>query len=300
MLGYACINTELRANNVFTNRTMRKKTFLEKGLPYVSQLSLQNCRDLLSILQWNETNNIRFFRISSNLFPWCSEYSFYDLPDVDEIFDILQQIGKFAKEKQHRLTFHPDHFCKLASPKEEVLINTIKELEFHSFLMDCMGLSNTTYNKINIHVGATYGDKEETAKRFCLNFCKLSSNLQSRLTVENDDRASLFSAYDLYTMIHKFIDIPIVFDYHHHRFCSSDLNEVEALEMSLSTWQDVKPATHYSDSRQVEQNDTKIKPQAHSDYIFTKIDTYNLDFDIMLESKMKEKALLLYRDKIQC
>ena len=33
-LGYACINTLLKSNGIFTNRTMRRKTFDSKGLDY--------------------------------------------------------------------------------------------------------------------------------------------------------------------------------------------------------------------------------------------------------------------------
>ena len=57
-LGYACINMELsqqpKSKRVTTNRSMIRRTFDEKGLPYASELALANCRDLLKILQWNE------------------------------------------------------------------------------------------------------------------------------------------------------------------------------------------------------------------------------------------------------
>ena len=69
-LGYACINTELssRKVKVSTNRTMRRKTFDEKGLDYVSEIILQNVTDLLTILEWNAENDINFFRMSSEMF----------------------------------------------------------------------------------------------------------------------------------------------------------------------------------------------------------------------------------------
>ena len=53
-LGYACINTVLKENNIFTNRTMRRKTFDAKGLDYVSDLSLQNVKDLKTHILWND------------------------------------------------------------------------------------------------------------------------------------------------------------------------------------------------------------------------------------------------------
>ena len=77
-LGYACINMTLREKNIFTSRTMRKKTFLEKGLPYASELILNNVKDLVKILQWNYKNNVEVFRISSVIMPWASEYEMED------------------------------------------------------------------------------------------------------------------------------------------------------------------------------------------------------------------------------
>ena len=43
-------------------RDMRKETFQQKGLPYVSQLAMENCQALKAIIQWNHENGIRFFR----------------------------------------------------------------------------------------------------------------------------------------------------------------------------------------------------------------------------------------------
>ena len=75
-LGYACINMGLsslsKSKRVTTNRSMIRRTFLEKGLSYASELALQNCLDLEKIIQWNEDNDIKFYRMSSDLFPWAS------------------------------------------------------------------------------------------------------------------------------------------------------------------------------------------------------------------------------------
>ena len=70
-LGYACINMTLseKKPKVTTNRSMIKRTFLEKGTDYAAELSLLNCRDLVEILKWNVENDIKFFRLSSNIFP---------------------------------------------------------------------------------------------------------------------------------------------------------------------------------------------------------------------------------------
>lgn len=75
-------------------------------------------------------------------------------------------------------------------------------------------------NKINIHVGGVYGGKEETIKRFAQNYRRLSEPCRRRLTVENDDVASGYSMQYLMTL-HDLCgrQLPLVFDFHHHRFC---------------------------------------------------------------------------------
>ena len=303
-LGYACINTVLntlpKSRRVTTNRSMVKRTFKERGLPYASELALQNCKDLLTVLKWNHANGIHFFRLSSDLFPWSSEYNISDLPDYDDICLALQEAGDFAHDNGHRITTHPGPFNVLGSPKEDVVTKTIKELNTHSEIFDMMGLPDSPYAKINIHVGGTYGgDFAGTAERWCRNFFKLSVNCQNRLTVENDDKASMWSTRHLYDYIHKVIHIPIVFDYHHHKFCTGGQTEQEALELAMSTWHGVTPVVHYSQDRSVEHNDPKIRPQAHSDSYWTAIETYGHNIDVMLECKHKEQGLFKMRQLLE-
>ena len=95
-LGYACINMQLSyprewgnaprgTERITTNRSMIKRTFQQRGTPYASELGLLNSRDLCKVLEWNEANGFKFYRMSSNLFPWASEYAWEDLPDHDAI-----------------------------------------------------------------------------------------------------------------------------------------------------------------------------------------------------------------------
>ena len=299
-LGYACINKGLSEQSikkrVTTNRTFRKATFDEKGLPHASAIFLQNSKDLLKILQWNEKHNIKFFRLSSQIVSWASEYLLPSLPDYPEIEEVLFECGLFIEEHGMRVTSHPDHFVKLASPNEDVVRNAIRDLEIHGEVFDLLCLPRTHYAKLNIHVGAAYGDKPKALDNFCRNFHRLSDAVKSRLTVENDDRASLYSAHDLYESVYKRLGTPIVFDYHHHKFNTGSLTEREALELSLSTWGDVTPVTHYSQSRSIEHNDPKIKANAHSDSYWEPVEMYGHDFDVMLECKHKEIGLFKMRE----
>ena len=293
-LGYACINMTLGKKGVTTNRSMIKRTFNEKGIPYASELSIQNCRDLIEIIKWNEQNDVKFFRMSSNLFPWSSEYPLSELPHYNRIKNLLAGAGHLVNKYEHRITSHPGPFNVLVSPKENVVQNTITDLSVHGEVFDLMGLSRTPYNKLNIHCNGVYGDKIAAMDRFCKNFERLPESVKTRLTVENDDKASMYSVKDL-MYIHERIGIPIVFDYHHHKFNTGGLTEEEALKLAASTWGDIKPVVHYSESKSLHEGNESIKPQAHSDYISNYIDTYGLDVDIMIEAKAKELTLLEYR-----
>jgi len=305
--GYACINMQLsypkdfgsRTEKVTTNRSMIKRTFVEKGIEYASSLSLLNVLDLQKILEWNVQHGIYFFRLSSNVFPWASEYQLTELPDYEAILAACQRSGAYAKQHGIRLTSHPGPFNKLASPKERVFQNTKRDLEIHGEFFDMLGLPRNHYAKINIHVGAAYNDKPTALYTFKKNFDRLPDSVKTRLTVENDDRESLYSAKELYEGVYQDTGIPIVFDYHHHTFCTGGLSEKDALEIALSTWGKVKPVVHYSESRAEEQKDAKIRPHAHSDYVNGPIDDYGYDLDVMIEAKKKELALfgLLENDR---
>lgn len=320
-LGYACINMTLAKQGISCNRSMIRRTFDAKGVAYASELILENLRNLTKIVSWNNQNEIKVYRMSSNMFPWMSEYEFTDLPDYDKICNLLKGIGTLAMENGQRLSFHPGQFCVLASPNEEVVLNAMNELDKSAQIMDLMGLPESRMAKINIHVGGAYGDKKTALERFCKNFLRLQPSAQARLTVENDDKANMYSVKDLYEGVYKVVGIPIVFDYFHHKFCTGDMTEEEALKLAASTWGDVKPCTHYSESRRAEKKlvieqicknnnitmeqmqdwptlaahykeFSKIKEQAHSDYIKEEIKDYGLDIDVVVEAKAKELAFM--------
>ncbi len=285
-LGYACINLCLADEGITTNRGMIRRTYLEKGIQYASQLALQNVIALKKIMEWNAAEGITVFRITSELFPWASEYKLEAMPDFHEIRQTLEEAGKIPI----RVSTHPGPFNKIAG-SGATLANTINDLEIHSALFDLMGLPPSHWNKINVHVGGAYGDKLETIQRFAQNFKLLSSNLQKRLTVENDDKGGLYTVADLHAL-YEISGIPVVFDYFHHRLHPGTQSEEEAFMTAYETW-DVKPIFHFSSSRR-EYEDPTAKKEAHADYIYERINTYGKDVDIVLEAKMKEKALQKY------
>jgi len=296
-MGYCCICLSLDKEGVTTNRGMVKKTFLREGLKYVSELALKNTSDLIRIIKFNAENSIKMYRISSDIFPWMSEYEIDDLPDIKEILNNLEEAGRIAKEAGQRLSYHPSHFCVIASLNPEVVVKSVKELRQHAEIMDKMGLERSHKYPMNIHINTTKPSKEESAERFIEEYNKLPDTVKSRLVLENDDKKSQFTPTDLYTLIYKRIGVPITYDYLHHKCNPDELSEKEALELCISTWPENIPAlTHFSDSRKLFE-DSSVKDVAHSDWIWSKIETYGKVFDIELEVKMKDLALLKYLDK---
>ena len=293
-LGYCCICLSLADQGVTTNRGMVKKTFLEKGIEYASKLALQNTQDLIKIIDFNGRSGIRMYRMSSDIFPWCSEYELQNLPDFTEISLNLKMAGDLAVELDQRLSFHPSPYCVIASERNDVVEKSIKELRQHGEIMDLMGLERSHKYPINIHINTTKPHKELAAERFINSYANLHESVKSRLVVENDDKKSQFTPSDLYELLYKKIGIPITFDFLHH-VCNPDgLTQEKSLALCLSTWSDnITPLTHFSDSRKLFE-DSSSKEVAHSDWIWSKIETYDKVFDIELEVKMKDLALIKY------
>ncbi len=296
--GYCCINLTLGEqkglDRVTTNRSMVKKTFLERGIPFASETALLNCLDLVKIIRWNNEMGIRMYRMSSDIFPWYSEYEFSDLPHFDQIKMILAEAGSIAREGNQRITFHPSPYSVLASTKEDVVKKALKDLRQHAEIMDMMELDQSHFYPINVHVHTSQPSKEEAAGRFCENFQLLPPSVQRRLVVENDDKKSGFTPVELYELVYKKIQVPLTYDYLHHKCNPSSLNEEEALKLCLSSWPEgTSPIVHYSDSRK-QWEDSSCKDVAHSDWIYEKIQNYGAEFDVEFEVKMKERALLKY------
>jgi len=296
-LGYCCINLSLRNKPITVNRTCRKATFKEKGMSHVSQLVLQNIRDLIEIIKWNHKNGFVVYRMSSDMIPWMSEYEIKDLPDYKKISALLSGAGILAMKYGQRLSLHPGPFNVLGSPNPVLVNKTQKELRQHAEIMDLMGLPQSRQYPINIHCNGVYGDKNATMERWSDNYLNLSKSAQARLVVENDDKGSMYSVKDLYQGIFSKVKVPITFDFHHHRFQPGDLSEQEAFELAMSTWQyhNIKPLFHYSSCRRTFE-DPKSKAQAHADFVYEKINTYGHAVDIEVEAKAKEVAVLKYHE----
>lgn len=290
-LGYACMNRTLRdrTKSIRCNRNMQQATFEDRGLDYASELALENVRDLVRILKWNISHEISFYRCTSHLFPWNSEYSLSELPDWPEISYHLNTAGELITEHDIRFSFHPSHYVKLASDSPDTLSRAIEDLNNHGAWMDVIGLPQTPEYPINIHVGGVYGDKEKTAQRLRDNLELVDSSVRDRLTLENDDRAGGWSISEL---VREFGDlVPITFDYHHHQF-SSELPYRRGFELARETWP-CRPVTHYSEPARLWETDQN--PVAHSEVVQDLPEWLVRDSDVMLEAGEKERSIFWIR-----
>lgn len=294
--GYCCINLTLeKERGIKIGRGMIKRTFKSKGTKYAGELAEANIRDMIEIIKWNNQQGIKVYRMSSNMFPWMSEYKITELPNFNKIHKLLQEAGKLAMDNGQRLGFHPGQFNILVSPRQDVVEKTIIELDQHSQIMDLMGLPRNHWASINIHLGGSYGDRESAKARFIQNFPRLSECTKSRLVLENDDKPAQYSVQDLHD-IWRAVGTPITFDYHHHRCYNDPMPEKQALELAAETWpKGIRQLCHYSSAKKLHE-DSSVIIRAHADYIYENIETYGMDLDIELEVKAKELALIKYNE----
>lgn len=290
-LGYACICTELRKNDIFASRTVRLATLKTKGIDYVKELALQNLRDLLLILKWNKEHDIYFYRLSSEMFPFAGHLEHgYSLEFADSL---LKEIGKYARDNNMRLTMHPGQYDVLSSPSDTVIANTVSDLKNHCEILDRMGMGLDSV--MIIHGGGVYGNKPESLKRLEDNIMKLPENVRNRLVLENCEMS--YCVEDLLDISEK-IGIPIVLDFHHDDIYGSSKPIEEYFDRVFDVWhkRGIKPKVHVSNSVPgIKENDSKTARRKHSDYIqflHNSLLTIKFPIDVMLECKMKEQAIL--------
>ena len=165
VLGYACMNRTLRERDqpVRCNRDMRRSTWESEGLAYASELTRQNVADLLAILRLNRDHDIRFYRCTSTLVPWNSQFDLPDLPDYNALERTARKCGALVEDAGMRLTFHPDQWCKLASDSPD----TVDELA--SSVSDRVGVPVVfDYHHHGLaDRGRTYREGFETAATTC-------------------------------------------------------------------------------------------------------------------------------------
>lgn len=258
----------------------------KKQLAMLSETVVDNCTALMEAVQACHKDKIGCFRLNSRFFPLKThplvKYALDDLPGYEIIVHSLEEVRRFCEKKDIRLTFHPDQFILLSSPKKDVVKNSIADLIYHNELAKIIGA-----DVINIHAGGGYGDKNLAMSRLKKTITELPQSLRNRLTIENDDR--IFSPNDLIPLCHD-LGLPFVYDVHHHRCLPDSLSETEATKLALQTW-NREPLFHLSSPKNRWEGGN---PRPHSDFIDPNdFPTFwrDLSLTVEIEAKNKERAI---------
>lgn len=291
-LGYACINTDLREENIFTSRTLNLSSFSTKGIEYVKKLASDNVEDLFKIIIYNEAHGIRFFRISSCVFPHLGNPKLGQDYDIDFVKDRLKIIGNYAKKHGHRLTMHPGQYTQLGSKNKEVIRQSVLDLSNHVKLLKALGYTPSDGAVLIIHGGGTYGDKQVALKQWRETFLSLPYDIQQYIVLENDEYN--YGIMDLLPLCEE-LQIPFCLDIFHNKISNEKIKLTKPLlKRIFNTWKirSIIPKIHVSEQ------EPNLRKGAHSKtldklplYLFRLPHVFKTPLDIMLEVKDKEVSV---------
>ena len=268
-----------------------------------------------AVIAYCERNGIRMYRMTAALAPYATHP---DLPQfhgqVDECREELAALGATAREAGVRLSTHPGQYVVLNSEDPAVRTAAARDVELQAALLDAMGAGPEAV--CVLHVGGGAGGFEAAMGRFERGLEPLSDRARERLVIENDDRTF---ALGHVLELHRRTGLKVVWDILHHHCNDPDgIPDREALALALATWPaGVLPKIHYSTpktaieerkrrtGRRVERSWALPQLRAHADLIdpigfehFLRETAAGLEFDVMLEAKAKDLALLRLREQL--
>lgn len=228
-------------------------------LARLAKLCQHNAEALLASLGFCAAQGIGAFRINSQILPSKTHpeagYEMAELPGGCDIIRRFRECGAFARERDVRLSFHPDQFVVLNSPTPRTLAHSLAELNYQAEVAEWVGADT-----LNVHGGGAYGDKPSALRALCNTIKRLPASVRSRLTLENDDK--VFTPSDLLPVCAD-TGVPLVYDVHHHRCLPDGLSIEAATEKAVATW-NREPLFHISSPLE---GWAGPQPQRHHDYI---------------------------------
>lgn len=255
----------------------------------LKDVTAQNLHHTKRILHYNIAHEVKLYRFSSSIVPLATH------PEV--LWDFVtpfkeewEELGELVRTFNLRPSFHPNQFTLFTSPREDVTVNAVKDMEFHYKMLEAMGIEDR--GVINIHIGGAYGDKVSTLKRFHENFKALPPHIKKITTLENDDKT-----YDITETLAacEKENIPMMFDYHHHMANTGEHELSHFLQRIFNTWRsrEMLPKVHISSPK------SEKAFRSHADFVsldfilpFLKLaKELGQDFDIMIEAKQKDLAM---------
>lgn len=288
-LSLCCISNIL-AEQGHKFRTMTYKSFSSKerseSLEKLSEIIINNFQVSEKIVRHCKDNNIRGYRLSSDLCPVIKHpdvmLALEDLPNYSEINNSIKDLSNTIKETEIRVSAHPSEYITLTSDDDVKIQHSIIDLELHAEIFDRLNLSQTYYNPLNIHIRKE-GDPKDLSVTFIKNFERLSESVKKRLVLENNDTGNTWTVNNLKKYFYESFGIPVTFDNLHHEMLNHDVSHMDAFFEAYSTW-NCTPIFHYSEGK----NGTR----AHSDMATNLPVHYNKDVLFDVELKNKDYAIL--------
>ena len=283
-LGLCCIFAEEAIRFRTTTATAQAKLSKKDRTAKLRELAAHNAASLYSAIEYCATHGIGCFRVNSQILPLKTHPMLgYDARLLgEEVILAFQRCGDLATSTDTRVSFHPDQFVVLSSPKSRVVKSSLAELEYQAEVAEWIGA-----DVINVHGGGGYGDKPSALQRLAVAVGDLSDRARSRLTLENDDRT--YTPSDLLPVCHD-LRLPLVYDVHHHRCHGDELDIEAATQCAMETW-NREPLFHVSSPRDGWGSNN---PRSHSDYIDLRdFPPFwdGLDITVEVEAKAKELAI---------
>jgi len=283
-IGYACIAIGLAGAN---QKSCIQKNATEAKL---NELIEHNLNALEVMIDYNVENNIKLFRISSDIIPFGSS-PVNQLKWWKTFESILQRIGSKIKKSNMRVSMHPGQYTVLNSLDEDVVNRAILDLDYSARVLDSLELSEK--NKIILHIGGIYQNKPQAIERFCVNYNRLNEAVKRRLVIENDDKS--YNISDVLE-IGEIMKIPVVFDNLHNAVNPYDTihSEVYWLNECKKTWREIDGVQkiHYSQQALEKRTGSHSATIRINEFLefYNQIDHDNID--IMLEVKDKNLSAI--------
>lgn len=281
------------SENLTTSRTCR----LSNATPLrLRELTAQNLAALDRVLSFLDREDIRLYRISSNLIPFAS-HPINTVKWWTEFAADFRHLGSRIRRLGVRVSMHPGQYTVLNSPSPAIVAAAFAELKYQARLLDALGTGRSS--KIVIHVGGLYGGTESDAiARFIERAQRLPKGVLERLVIENDDR--LFDADEVLT-VHRALGIPVVFDWLHHQANPCARPVADVLNDIFNTWTaaDGRPKIHMSSQAAGGPPGAHANDVAVADVLAFLRVAPQKPFDCMLEAKEKDRALLRLRKALR-
>ncbi len=256
----------------------------KKLLPVTSKKSARETMERLTeVAKYVNRLGIDFYRIPANIAPYDS------LESLEDARDEIKQLGSIFKRLGIRTCFHVTYYCIMNSPKPAVIEKAIEELQC-IYLYDRLAGGG---NHIELHAGGVYGDRAGAMERFINNVMKLDERIFKMLRLENEEHAGKLGTVDELWHINRETGIPLLFDAAHYKVNPLEKNMPvrDIVESFIGTWKGATtfPELHYSTVRGGIGTHLPIDTGEFMDFV-NKL--CGLEFDVMLETKEKEKDVL--------